>query len=299
MIVKRIGIFYHSGTGGTRTVAEALAGVLSARHEVGVHDIHHADCREPSRWHLLVFGYPTFFLRSTPSMDEYVASMPPLAEDTPAFVFTTAALYAENSARRFCLGLEKKGIRPIGAVDIRSPASDGTLTSPPLFAPSLYSFEKRAARKILKAASIISTELDSAPDTVSRRRRIPPAKWYTPFVLLPQLLLFNGFIKMKDRLRASPDRCVRCGRCARGCPRKAWTIDGGLPRHDGQRCELCLRCVHHCPRKAIGWDEKMMDRTRLTEELHRLKKEELRARIEQAALHGRGRLHRSQRLAAR
>ncbi len=292
--MKRAGIFYHSGTGGTRTVAEVLCYLLSARHEVGLHDIHHTDPREPLRHDLLVFGYPTFFLRSTPSMDEFVASMPALPRGTPAFVFTTAAFYSENSARKFCLELEKRGIRPIGAMDVRCPASDGTLTSPSAFTAPLYSFQKGAAGKIIKAASFISTAL-AAPEGASPRRRIPPPKWYTPLVALPQLLLFNGFIKVKDRLRVFAQRCGGCGRCARGCPRRAWTMDGGFPHYDSARCELCLRCVHHCPRKAIGWHKRMMDRMRLTEELHFMKKEELRAEIERALPAG----WRSQRLSAR
>lgn len=46
------------------------------------------------------------------------------------------------------------------------------------------------------------------------------------------------------------DRCIRCGKCARGCPQKC--ISAGAPYEIQQEhCLHCGRCMENCPVKAI------------------------------------------------
>jgi formate hydrogenlyase subunit 6/NADH:ubiquinone oxidoreductase subunit I len=52
------------------------------------------------------------------------------------------------------------------------------------------------------------------------------------------------------------NRCVGCGRCARGCPTRAVTVErlegGGLRIVlDNGRCAMCGLCVLACPRDAV------------------------------------------------
>ena len=39
--------------------------------------------------------------------------------------------------------------------------------------------------------------------------------------------------------------CTECGICAKGCPRRAITMDGGM-RVDPGRCNSCGRCERSC-----------------------------------------------------
>lgn len=75
---SRIALLYHSGTGGTRLVAELLGEILAVKHESRVKGIQDpravevaADCD------LLVFCYPTYFLRPAPSMREFIEGFGP------------------------------------------------------------------------------------------------------------------------------------------------------------------------------------------------------------------------------
>jgi ferredoxin-type protein NapH len=48
--------------------------------------------------------------------------------------------------------------------------------------------------------------------------------------------------------------CIRCGKCAEVCPRKAIQLFGGLPAIDPitNPCDLCGECVPVCPTKALS-----------------------------------------------
>jgi ferredoxin/flavodoxin len=264
-VLKQAAVVYHSGTGGTRTVAE-LAARLIGQLDAGCCRVRLIEagrtagdvCADAD---LFVFGYPTFYLKPSPTIVDFLDSLPRLAAPKPAFVFTTKALYAENSLRRFAKMLRVKNIRVFGTAEIKSPASDGVLNTPPGFAPSFLQFERRAAAKISAMAQCIGRALDARMP----RPRLPLPKWYTPLSQTLQVLYFNRFERNRFRLRANPARCTACGRCADDCPRRAWLSPSA---HIPADCDLCLRCVHHCPERAIGWDGHMIDRPRLTPELH-------------------------------
>jgi ferredoxin/flavodoxin len=259
--MKTAAIVYHSGTGGTRTIAELLALLIVPSCEVRLIEAGHGASGAGLNADILVFGYPTFYLKPTPTILDFVATLPRFTTPRPAFVFTTLALYAENSLRRFTAVLREKNVYVFGSAEIKSPASDGSLTLPEGFAPSFYRFERRTAAKISAMAQSVIRALDGGVP----HRRIPRVKWYTPLAQVMQVLYFNRFERMRFYLRAEADRCTRCGRCVIACPRRAWRAPFD---HSGDACDLCLRCVHHCPRRAIGWDRSMIDKRRLTPALH-------------------------------
>lgn len=52
--------------------------------------------------------------------------------------------------------------------------------------------------------------------------------------------------------KASKD-CVSCGKCVKGCPSKAITLENGKPVWTKKKCTMCLSCLHHCPVNAISY----------------------------------------------
>ena len=52
--------------------------------------------------------------------------------------------------------------------------------------------------------------------------------------------------------RVDPDRCVRCGTCAKGCPVRNITWSRGELPTWGRDCVMCLNCVTICPEEAVS-----------------------------------------------
>ena len=48
-----------------------------------------------------------------------------------------------------------------------------------------------------------------------------------------------------------PSKCIKCGKCARNCPKKAITMDDGYPKIDRSKCIKCYCCQEFCPKGAM------------------------------------------------
>lgn len=63
---------------------------------------------------------------------------------------------------------------------------------------------------------------------------------------------YNKHLIKDDKFWVDEEACIQCGLCAKLCP--VDDIEGLPPRwkHDGS-CTNCLACYHHCPKHAIHW----------------------------------------------
>jgi ferredoxin len=62
-----------------------------------------------------------------------------------------------------------------------------------------------------------------------------------------------------NELKINPDKCIRCGRCAKGCP--CYNIDDSIFPYvfKTQDCEMCLFCEGICPTGAIEFNFRKPD----------------------------------------
>jgi short-subunit dehydrogenase/ferredoxin len=267
---RRVTIAYHSAAGGTRLVAELLGEQLSRDHDVRVADIQAEGAVEAvTGADFLVFCYPTYFLRPSRSMKEFISRLEPAESPRRAYIVTTYELYTENSLRVCARLLKDKGISVMGWAAIRAPGSDLACVLPHWLCPWLYRFERGLTGKLL----VIAAEI-RASARLGGHERLPRPKWYTPFAQVLQRALLDGFFEWRNRIRVIPERCSACGACVSGCARGGWVKEGDEMRHDPERCELCTRCIHHCPRRAVVLSYRLKDNPRLDARLYaRLKAE--------------------------
>lgn len=70
---------------------------------------------------------------------------------------------------------------------------------------------------------------------------------------------FNRKMVTDKKFMVDDDVCTKCGKCTRVCPVN--NIEGKPPvwNHNGQ-CTACLACYHHCPVHAINYGERTRKR---------------------------------------
>ena len=63
----------------------------------------------------------------------------------------------------------------------------------------------------------------------------------------------KGFYKwVSDEPFRSTDDCISCGKCVSVCPLQNITLEEGRPKWHGN-CTNCDACFHHCPKNAIQY----------------------------------------------
>jgi ferredoxin/flavodoxin len=277
---RRIALLYHSGAGGTALVARLLAEQLSARSESTAASVgDEGALEEARRADFLVLLFPTYYLRPSPSMLDFIAELGPFDPPRPAYLVATYELYTENAIRAAALLLKERGVEAVGSMAVRAPGSDISCVFPAPLIPWLYRFERGFARKlhgmVADIAELAAMELP--------RPALPAPKWYTPIAQLLQIAVLNRFDRIRFRLRVLPERCTGCGSCVALCDRKAWSLVApaesdarGTPIVDPTRCELCTRCIQRCPSLAIVLVAALKDNRRLDQKLYSSLEEDAR-----------------------
>jgi ferredoxin len=261
---SRVAVIYHSAAGGTRLVAELLAELLSVQCEVKAVDVHAPDAAVGlDAADFTVLCYPTYFLRPSLSMQEFISRLVPADRPRRVFLVTTYELYTENCLRTCARLVKAKGMTVVGTAAVRAPGSDLTCVFPDWLCPWLYRFEKGLEAKLCAIAGEIRASARNGG-----QERIPRPKWYTPFAQVLQRALLDGFFEWRNRIRVITERCSGCGACVSGCARGGWIREGKAIRHDAERCELCTRCIHRCPQNAIVLSHLLRDNRRLDQRLY-------------------------------
>jgi ferredoxin len=209
---------------------------------------------------LLVFCYPTYYLKPAPPMRQFIEGLGQFMPIKPCYIITTCELYSENSMRRMARILVTKGLAVSGWKALRAPGSDITAVLDDWLVPWLYRFGRSFEERLSTAADEI---LAAAEDSGLYLARWPLPRWYTPLTQLLQILVLNHFDLVKYRLKSLDERCTHCGFCASACPTNAITLTDDKIRIEARQCILCCRCIHGCPRQALVLSDRLKDNRRI------------------------------------
>lgn len=240
-------IYWFSGTGNSRWVAEQLARMLDER----LIDIADAASRKQFRYKLspgecIGWVFPIYSWGPPPvvldfikqwHIDEYEKS------HTYCYMVATCGDDVGLSVEIFA--------RALGYIDLNAAFSvqmpnnyillPGFDTDP---AEVEHDKKERAIPRLDNIARAL-TRHEAITDVVTGKY-----KWLKSRIIRP---LFLRFLMSDKRFAADATRCNSCGLCATICPMHNIALDtSGKPQWHGN-CAMCLGCIHRCPHKAIQY----------------------------------------------
>jgi len=238
-------IFYFSGTGNTKWVAQQLAEATGEQLKYIPDELREGkfvyELREGER---LGFCFPTHGWQP-PRIVRHFIRMAQFIGASYVYAVTTCGDNMGYAMRILNKELGKKGLQAQATFAVVMPESNVCFSFLHLDTP------EREKEKIEKAR--LTTE--HICDSVKKRKTgiEELVKGAIPFTYTYVIGgYYNKHLITDEKFWVDKDACVSCGLCAKLCP--VDDIEGLPPRwkHDGS-CTNCLACYHHCPQHAIHW----------------------------------------------
>ncbi len=254
----KILILFFSGTGNTFWVAMELQKALAAMgadcriHSLESPQIRSAESRNSmilSAEHI-VLAFPVYGSDMPSNMKRVLAEMPLFDNKKNLSILCTQAHFSGDANSFFIRDLERKNCRIIQSrqFDVCTNFNVGIFPFRYAKPPKQEKLEQIKQKAVLKIDEMAKGILDGK--IVIEGRRI-------------YQILLGGIQRTVFRMTESgmtkafkfyPDKCIKCGFCARECPTGniSLILDEASPRVQwGKNCLYCLRCYNFCPSLAI------------------------------------------------
>lgn len=237
-------IFYFSGCGNSRHVAETLATGLNDQlvfiPEAERENRYEYTLAEEER---LGFVFPIYSWAPPKLVLDFIGKMNLNAKPSYVYFVCTCGDNCGQTEKVFRQSLESKGWKLAACCSLQMPE---TYIGMPGFK---LDTKENAQRKIANADAKIETLLPRLLDKEPFSDMIVGGMaWLKSKLVNPG---FNRFATDDSKYR-STEQCIHCGRCVEVCPLKNITLEEGRPLWHGH-CTICMACYHHCPVNAIQY----------------------------------------------
>jgi len=234
-------IFYFSGTGNSKYVAQKLARDLDDRL-ISISDAikmqeysFTADDGEK-----IGFIFPTYFYGIPTIVSDFVEKLE-LQNYMNRYIYAITT-YGEdygNLFSRFRELLQKKGMNLNGASGVR-------LRDNYILLFNLLPKEEKQKDMFIQADKHLNELINQI-----RNKNLPSVKSGIGKYLKTTLFYPIYEYGRKTKHFYSLDTCNGCKLCEKICPAGIIRMDNDRPHWTEDRCIQCLACLHHCPQKAI------------------------------------------------
>lgn len=234
-------IYYFSGTGNTRIIAEMILNELNRLNvTTDLYDIRSpfSGIPDPSDFDYVGFGYPVHAFNTPEFVLKFIDRLPD-APKTPTFIFKTSGEpFRFNNASSWPLirKLRKKGFVPLTDEHLLMPYNI-MFRYPEAIAKHMYAHN-------IKLATVIARKVISGKNCLPR--------YHFPTIILMYLarLQWLGAKINGPLIHVQKQLCTACGLCIRNCPGENIGIKKGYPKFD-HRCTMCMSCATVCPVDAV------------------------------------------------
>ncbi len=246
-------VFWFSGTGNSRFVAEKIGKVLGET-PISVNDIlktgKSGDYTSETPF---VFVTPTHAWRIPRAVEDWIRRTS-FSGNHAAYFVMTCGDSTGNAAKYLEMLCKEKRFIFRGVREIVMPENYIAMFSAPDFPQ---------ARQIIENACSV---VDDTANRIAEGGKLPPRKvgfMDQVYSRIANPLFYRLFMSAKGFY--TKENCVSCGKCASVCPMNNITLCDGKPIW-GDSCTHCMACICHCPKEAIEYKEKSKGQPRYTAE---------------------------------
>lgn len=248
-------IFYFSGCGNSRHVAETLAAGLNdnlvfipeaareGRYEYKLAEGESLGFVFP----IYAWGPPKLVLDFLEKLQVPEPAVPeePRRVEGPNYLYFACTCGDECGLVEdiFRKAVEQKGWKLHACISLQMPE---TYIGMPGFK---LDTDENAQRKITATNALLAEYIPKIQNKESFSKMTKGgAAWFKSRLINP------GFSKMatNDKKYRVTEACIHCGKCVEACPLKNVTLEEGRPKWNGN-CTMCMSCYHHCPVNAIQY----------------------------------------------
>ncbi|MDR2558399.1 MAG: EFR1 family ferrodoxin [Oscillospiraceae bacterium] len=234
-------IFYFSGTGNSKHIAELFAQKMNcACHSIEEDTDFEALIKSAET---IAFCYPIYFSRVPRIMREFVSVNTELLKGKKLIIFCTQLILSGDGARAFAALFPKNYMQVIYAEHFFMP---NNVTNFSILPDSLIS-DKRIKKIALKAGEKMQKVCGDIKRGKVHKRGFNVGSralgLFQAWLVKPSEKKANNSVKITQN-------CTNCELCVLICPMKNLVLENEKITHR-HNCTVCYRCVNKCPQKAI------------------------------------------------
>ena len=237
-------IFYFSGCGNSRHVAETIAAqlndILVFIPEADRENRYDYTLAENER---LGFVFPVYAWAPPKLVLDFVRKLHISVQPEYVYFACTCGDECGHTEKIFRKAIAEKGWTLSACFSMKMPE---TYIGMPGFK---LDTEENARKKIETAEVCMRRNIPRLINRESFSEMIPgSAAWLKSYLINGS---FNKFAT-DDRKYRVTEKCIGCGKCVKVCPLQNVTLEEGRPKWHGH-CTMCMACYHHCPVNAIQY----------------------------------------------
>jgi ferredoxin len=238
--MKKVELYWFSGTGNTLLAAQCLADSLRAGGvQVDFRSIERHAPEKVSTLCTLGLCFPVACFSTYPVVTGFISRLP-FGNGAGVFILDTMGGSSLGYPSVLYRILKAKGYLPLGACEIVMPSN---------FLPAkIDSSEAEKLKKGLEKAGAFGKAL---LENKAEWKRIPCLPHIASLLFKPA---WKTMAKRGTRYQINRNLCSKCGLCEKLCPAGNITMET-YPCF-GKNCQQCMRCVMFCPLRAISYGSK-------------------------------------------